>query len=343
MKALVKQQPGYNQMELLEVEEPRAHKNLVKIKVHYTGVCGTDVHTYKGMYANTRTPVTLGHEFSGEVVEIGEDVKNVSVGDRVTSETTFVTCGMCRYCKSKDYNLCDKRKGIGTQQDGSFAQYVITREESVHKLPDNVSYKAAALTEPLACCTHAAMEKTTINEGDVVLIVGPGPIGLLLAQVAKAQNATVILSGITQDAPRLALGKELGVDRIVDSMTEDLSIVVAKYTDGYGADKVFDCSGSSIAVNQALPLTAKMGTFVQVGIFPNCMIELDSEAIIQREIVYVGTRSQKPSSWELALQLLSDGKINTDKMITKIYPLVDWEQAFDDMIAGTEIKVLVES
>lgn len=343
MKALVKTNPGYDQMELRDVEEPAVYGDRVKIKTAFTGICGSDIHTFKGEYKNPTTPVTLGHEFSGTVTEIGPDVKGIKVGDRVTSETTFETCGECRYCLEKDYNLCSNRKGIGTQQDGSFSEYLLSREESVHVLPDNVSFEAAAFSEPLACCTHAALEKTSIQATDTVLVVGPGPIGLLLAQVVKAQGATVILSGVTRDTPRLELGKELGIDHTVDSLTEDLGKIVLDLTDGYGADKVFDCSGAVPAVNQALALTSKKGTFVQVGLFAEKYVKLDTESIIQREINYVGSRSQKPSSWKLALDLLSKGAIGTERMITKINVLEDWRDAFEAVIGGNEIKVLIKS
>lgn len=330
-------------MDLLDVEEPEVSGDLVKIKVAFTGICGSDIHTFKGEYKNPKTPVTLGHEFSGEVIEVGPEVTKFLVGDRVTSETTFETCGECIYCQEKDYNLCAHRKGIGTQVNGSFAPYVVSREESCHHLPENVTFQAAALTEPLACCVHAALEKTTVTSEDMVLIFGPGPIGLLLAQVVKAQGATVILAGITKDKPRLTLGKELGMDYIVDTQAEDLSAVIMKVTNGYGADKVFDCSGAVPAVNEGLALTKKKGTFVQVGLFAEQKNKIDEEAIIQREIEYIGSRSQKPSSWEKALDLLAQGAIDADKMITKIYPLEDWRDAFETVMAGNDIKVLVQS
>jgi L-iditol 2-dehydrogenase len=159
MKAVMKHEVGYDNMSLVDIPEPKAIDDLVKIKVAYTGICGSDIHTFKGEYSNPTLPVVLGHEFSGVVVEVGKDVKNVKVGDRVTSQTTFEICGECDYCKEKDYNLCSYRKGLGTQVNGSFAEYVISREKSVHVLPKEISLKAAALSEPLACCVHAALEK----------------------------------------------------------------------------------------------------------------------------------------------------------------------------------------
>lgn len=343
MKALTKTNPGYDQMELLDMEEPKATKDLIKIKVEYSGICGSDIHSFKGEYGNIKTPVVLGHEFAGTVVEVGEDVKTVKVGDRVTSETTFETCGTCDYCKSKDYNLCSSRKGIGTQANGSFAEYVLSREESVHVLPENVSCLAASLTEPLACCVHAALEKTTIDKDDVVLIFGPGPIGLLLAQVVKSQGATVILSGVTKDRARLDFGKKLGVDIVVDSLQEDLEKIVMEQTNGYGVNRVFDCSGAVPAVNQGLRLIRKKGEFVQVGLFAKVKNEIDQEAIIQREIKYIGCRSQKPSSWITSLELLEAKKVDTEALITKIVDLKDWRSGLEAAIEGTELKVVIRS
>ncbi|MBU3573692.1 zinc-binding dehydrogenase [Priestia aryabhattai] len=343
MKAVIKVEPGYDNMLLKTIPESEVQKNQVKIKVAYTGICGTDIHTFTGQYKNSQTPVVLGHEFSGIVVEVGEDVTKVKVGDKVTSETTFVTCGECEYCLEKDYNLCAHRKGIGTQINGSFAEYVISREESVHVLPDAVDLKAAALTEPLACCVHAALEKTVVKKEDKVLIFGPGPIGLLQAQVVKAQGAFVILAGITKDQKRLELAKSLGIDVTVDIQKESLEEMVLTYTNGYGVDKLFECSGAVQALNQGLPLVKKKGTFVQVGIFSEKLNLLDQESIIQREITYIGTRSQKPSSWHIALKLLEEKKINTDKMITKIVPLDYWRQGFEAVLSGNEIKVLIQS
>ncbi|MGA9287631.1 MAG: alcohol dehydrogenase catalytic domain-containing protein, partial [Anaerobacillus sp.] len=190
MKALVKTAPGFGNLDIQEKEEPIVANDLVKIEVKYAGICGSDIHTYEGHY-KVRFPVTLGHEFSGEVIEVGTNVTEFNVGDRVTSETTFYICGECEYCKSGDYNLCNYRKGLGTQQDGGFANYLIAHKDSVHILPDNVDYRSAAMTEPLAC-THHAVTKTDISNGDIVVVMGPGPIGLFTAQVAKSRGATVL-------------------------------------------------------------------------------------------------------------------------------------------------------
>lgn len=342
MKALVKTAKGYGNMELLDIEEPTINDDQVKIRVEYSGICGSDIHSYKGEYNNLRPPLVLGHEFSGIVTEIGKNVTGIQVGDRVTSETTFEICGKCHYCKTGDYNLCSTRKGIGTQIDGSFAEYVVARKESVHVLPKNVDLLSAALTEPLACCTHPAIEKTNIEVGEYVLIFGPGPIGLLLAQVARAKGAYIILAGTAKDVERMKLGKELGIERTINIQEENIEEVIKELTNGYGVDKVFDCSGSIHAVNSGLNLLKKKGTLVQVGIFSKSVNELDQEKIIQKELIYVGSRSQKPTSWDLALYLLDTGKVNAKALVSKVYSLEDWQEAFDKVMSGEEIKVVIK-
>ena len=343
MKGVSKQAPGYDQMEFIDLAIPEATDDKVLIKVAYTGICGSDIHTFKGEYKNPTTPVVLGHEFSGQVVAVGDKVQKVKLGDRVTSETTFTVCNECDYCKEKQYNLCPHRKGIGTQQNGSMANYVLAREESIHLLPDGLSYEGAAMSEPLACCVHAMYQKSRLELQDKIIIMGPGPIGLFLLQIAKDIGAFVIMTGITKDAHRLELAKKMGADVIVDTMKEDLAKVVEEVTDGYGVDKVYDASGALPAVNASLPLMRKQGIFVQVGLFRDKMNELDLETIIQREIEYVGSRSQNPYDWPIAIHLLAKGAINIDEMITKKYPLEEWRTAFDKVMEGNEIKVMIAS
>lgn len=342
MKALMKKEVGYGNMEFKDIDEPTPGSDQVKIKVAYTGICGSDVHSYKGEYKNIKPPVVLGHEFSGTVVEVGKDVHNIKIGDKVTSETTYYICGECNYCKNMDYNLCSSRKGVGTQVNGSFAEYVVNRAKSVHILPKNVDLLSASITEPLACCAHAVLEKTNVELGDFVLIFGPGSMGLLTAQIVKARGAFVILAGMAKDEERLKLAKALGIDRTVNIQTESLDEVVKDMTDGYGVDKVFECSGSVKAANSGLALLRKKGTMVQVGIFAKSINELDEEKIVQKEIIYVGSRSQKPSSWDKALYLLESGKVNTKAIISDIYDLNDWEIGFNKAINGEGIKIVLK-
>lgn len=343
MMAVTKVADGYDQMELKEIPIPEVSDDKVLIKVAYTGVCGSDIHTFKGEYKNPQTPVVLGHEFSGQVVAVGDKVKTIHVGDRVTSETTFSVCGTCEYCQTHQYNLCPTRKGLGTQQNGSMSDYVLALEESVHILPEQLSYQGAALSEPLACCVHAMYQKSKLDLQDKIIIIGPGPIGLLLLQIAKEIGAFVIMTGITKDHHRLELAKKLGADITINTQEEELSDIVEASTAGYGVDKIYDASGSIQAVNASLPLMKKGGEFIQVGLFKEKFNALDIESTIQREIKYVGSRSQNPFDWPIAIHLLAKGAIHVDEMITKIYSLEEWRLAFEKVMEGNEIKVLIES
>ena len=276
------------------------------------------------------------------VEAVGEKVTNVQKGDLVTSETTFATCGECESCLNKEYNLCLNRKGLGSQVNGSFAEYVLTREESVHVLDEKLSLLAASITEPIACGVHASMEKVQVKKNDVAVIVGPGPIGLCLSQVLKSVEAKVIVVGITQDAERLKTALELGADRVIDSQTEDAAAIIQAFTDGKGADYCFECSGAAPAIKGVFDYLKQKGTLIQMGVFAKSLNELDMNSIVQRELNVIGSRSQKPSTWHLTLDLMKQGKIDAERLITKVYPLEQWEEAIEQVMAGNEIKVVLQ-
>ncbi|MBA4603873.1 zinc-binding dehydrogenase [Thermoactinomyces mirandus] len=339
MKALVKTAPGYGNLEIQDKPEPKPGKDQIKIEVKYAGVCGSDIHTFEGHY-KVGVPVTLGHEFSGVVTEVGEGVTEFQAGDRVTSETTFYICGECRYCKTGDYNLCNRRRGLGTHQDGGFAKYLLARKQSVHKLPENVDFQSAAMTEPLAC-THHAVAKAEIHEGDLVVVIGPGPIGLLAAQVAKSCGATVIITGLTNDRQRLEKAIEVGTDYAVNTEKEDVKELVHQLTDGYGADVVLECSGAVPAAKLGLDLLHKKGQYVQVGLFAQPEVQFDLEKIIQKEIRVFGSRSQKSADWEPSLALMNEGKVNARALVTHIFDITEWDKAYRAIKSGEAIKVLL--
>lgn len=209
MKAVILKSIEGKKFSIEDVNEPVAKSNDVKIKVEAAGICATDIHIAEGEF-NAILPLILGHEFSGTVVEIGDCVSNIKVGDRVTAESVIYSCGKCAYCISGHYSICKERKAIGVQFNGAFAEYVLVPHEKVFKLHDNIDFISAALTELLACCVHGLVEETNISAGDRVLISGPGPLGLLALQVAKIQGGEIAICGIEQDSRRLHLARELG-------------------------------------------------------------------------------------------------------------------------------------
>lgn len=341
MKAVVKTEPGYDKMVYMDIPEPEATGDLVKIKIAYSGICGTDLHAFKGSYSSTKTPVVLGHEFSGIVTAVGPDVKNIKIGDRVTSETTFLTCGKCIPCKDKDYNLCSHRKGIGTQINGSMAEYVVSREESVHILPDNVSLLSASITEPLACGVHAVIEKGEVKEGDIVCIFGVGAIGQMVAQVCKIRGAKVIVAGMNSDSERFEIALKNGADCAVDQTQEDIVAIVNEMTNGNGVDIAFECSGAVPAANKALEIVKRKGRVVQLGVFSEPRTTIWTDLILHKEICYVGSRSQKPSSWRTSIRLLEEGTVVPENIVTMIIPLSKWRDGFDAQMEGKGVKAVI--
>jgi L-iditol 2-dehydrogenase len=343
VKALVKTEPGPGNLELRDVPEPFPGQLQVKIRVVYSGICGTDIHTWEGRYPGNKPPVTLGHEFSGYVTETGPGVSLVKTGDRVVSETTFETCGHCPFCIEEEYNLCQERKGLGTQVNGSFAEYVIAREKSVHLLPPRVSLLSGALCEPLACCVHGCLERGAVSKGDTVLVMGPGAMGLLCSLVALSQGARVVLAGMSHDGERLALARELGVQRTVVVDQEDLKGIVLEMTGGRGSSPVFECSGSLRALNTALDIAAKKADVVEMGVFSRRYNELDTSVFFSKEIRLVGSRTSKPSSWRTAIQLMADGTVVPEKIVTATVDLEDWLSGFTAVKECRGIKTVIQS
>jgi L-iditol 2-dehydrogenase len=324
MKALVKTQRGVGHIELLDVEEPQPGPGWVKIEVQACGVCGTDIHILHDR-SETRPPVTMGHEFAGIVCALGEGVTNVKVGDRVVSETTVRSCGVCRYCRMGMYDVCPTRWGLGRGGNGAFARYLVMRAEMLHHLPDNVDFIAGCLTEPLACCVHAATEFTQITAGDVVLVTGDGAIGILTAQIARAAGATVVLCG--HHPERLKLGQTLGAHHTVNPKEEDPVALIRSLTDGYGADVVIECSGAPQAAALGLDVVRIRGQYTQQGLFGG-PITLDFQKVAYKELKVAGSFNQQWTSWERALRYLQEGTVQTRPLVSDILPLRRWQEGF---------------
>jgi L-iditol 2-dehydrogenase len=328
MKALVKYAAGNGNMEIRDVPEPEAGSGQVKIEVKAAGICGSDLHIYHSDIAiPVNPPVTTGHEFCGVVAEVGEGVEGWHPGDRVTSETAYSFCGHCPACRTGYYNLCSERRTLGYWYDGAFAKYTVVPQERVHGLPENISFIAGALLEPLACITHAVLELMSITVGDVVLVSGPGAIGLGSLQVAKAQGATVIVAGTKIDARRLKMAEELGADRTIDVTAEDLGTLVTELTGGWGVNGVIECSGSASGVKAGLEVICKRGQFTQIGLFGK-PVTLDFEKVCYKELAVTGSLGSTWTSWEKAIALVKQGKVKTEPLVSHQMPITEWEKAF---------------
>ena len=341
MIGLCKTAAGVGHLELCEFPRPEAGDADVLIRVEAAGICGSDLHILNwDTKVAMKPPVIIGHEFSGTIAAAGRGVKGLRAGDRVTAEPTYSVCGWCRYCRSGFYNLCAERQVLGFAVNGAFAELVRVPASRVHSLPDSVSFRAAAMTEPLACCVHGLYELTGLTADEVAVVSGPGTIGLLCLQVLKAAGVRVILVGTEVDARRLELGRELGADHTIDLGEASALDKVLTLTDGNGADLVVECSGAAAAADLGLQLVRKRGKYTQMGMFGK-PVSLDFERIAYKEIQVVGSFAQKWSAWKRALSLMGRQRVRLEPLVSDVLPLADWEAGFDRFSRKLGLKVIL--
>ena len=339
MKAIVKQDSGKGHVELVDWPEPSPAPNEVKLQIVAAGICGTDIHIIEGTW-QCRPPVVLGHEFCGVVVEVGSLVKDFHVGERVVASNPAQTCGRCRQCCGGNPFMCSKRVSAGYMIDGAFAEFLCIRTERCHHLPDNVSFRQAALGEPLSVAVHAVIERTTVHAGDIVLVSGPGCVGLLTAQIAKLEGARVIVVGTNKDERRLALAKTLGADAVVNVSRENALEAVQQLSGGEGADLVYECAGVPASLDLCWEAVARGGKLVPLGIYPG-PIQTDFNKITMKELNVAGSYGYVWTSWRRCLQLLSDGKVKAEELISHEYSLEHFDEAVEATMNGSAVKVVL--
>jgi L-iditol 2-dehydrogenase len=328
MKALMKTAPGPGNVELVDLPEPDCGPGQVKVRVAFCGVCGTDLHVYHDTFPNN-PPVILGHEFAGTVVEAGEGVTRAEVGDQVTVlGSTAITCGTCRYCKHGYYMFCPARRGMGHGTNGAFTEYVVVRDDQLYRLPDAVGLETGALAEPLAACVQAVCEVATFSAGDVVLLSGPGPIGLLCLALLRAQGCRVIVAGTAEDGLRLGIARDLGAYRTVTVPDEDLQAVVECQTGGMGVDAAVECAGVAASVAACLEAVRPMGQHLQIGIVGES-IPVPLDLAVFKQITVHGTIGHSFRTWDAVIRLMAQGELDLSPIITHRLPLSDWREAFD--------------
>ena len=342
MKAIVKCRKGDGFIELREVARPVIRSEEVFIKVKAVGICGTDIHILNDEFEYS-APVIMGHEFSGEIVEIGKKVKRWKVEERVVSELHTGACRVCRLCRTGSPQICSKKRPIGSGTDGAFTEFIKVPSWLLHRIPEEVSFEEAALAEPTAVCVHCILEKTGIESDDFVAILGPGPIGLLAAQVAKSAGASyVLISGTSRDANiRLKLAGELGINYVVNTDKEDPVSKVKELTNDTGADVVIEASGSPLAINQAFKMVRRGGRISALGMTEKEKVEIPWNVGIMKGVQIALPFSSGYTSWEKALSLIASKKINVASLITQRFPLKDWLKAFNLVKEGQAIKALL--
>ena len=318
------------------VSEPKAHQ--VVVKIISSAICGSDLHIFKGKHPSAPLPVTIGHEFSGDVVAIGSDVCNIKVGDRVTVEPVIV-CGKCNSCKKGDYGYCENISFTYRNGDGAMADYITVEEPYIYKLPEHLSYNAGALIEPLAVATHA-VKRADIKMGEKILILGAGTIGLLIAALCKRNGATEIaIVDFSQE--RLELALELGATNTIDPSRQDVYEVAKELTEGIGMDKTFECVGLEVTFHQAMMSLRKNGLATIVGIFENPNINIPVTRFITHEIRVQGSQGY---CWDFPIALEMSKEIDLERLVTHTFKLDDLQKALEtslDRDSGA-IKVIVK-
>jgi L-iditol 2-dehydrogenase len=340
MQALVKTEKGAGHVALLDWPEPAIGPREVLIQVKACGICGTDVHIYHGT-VSADPPVVLGHELSGVVVQVGGDVGHLKPGDAVSAETHHGLCGVCRYCRTGFPRHCRARGTIGRRVDGAFAPLFKTDAARVYALPPGVDLLAGAITEPLFTCTHAVLERGEVRAGEVAVVLGPGAMGLLAAQVARAAGATVVVAGLAADAERLAVAGALGIPHVVNIDDGDLEGLVSGLTEGYGADVVFECAGAAPAVRLGVRLLRKQGRLVQVGLVGGAAVPLPLDDITFNALDVRGAVGTTTTAKDAALRLLAAGAVQTAPLVTHRYPLSAWQEAFARWEAKQGVKIVL--
>jgi len=317
MRALVIEKPGKAQV--VEQPTPPARAGEVVIKVHACGVCGTDVHIFKGEYLGDY-PVVPGHEFAGEVVAAGEGVTKFSVGDRVAVEPN-ISCGACRFCGLNEQNFCENWQAVGVTLPGAMAEYVAAPESAAFDI-GGLAYEAAAFMEPLSCVLHG-MRKVDVRYGESVLVIGAGPIGLLLAQVARDCGAARLVAA-DRIASRLTLAKEVAGAEPVDTGNGFGS--AAELAPG-GYDVVIDATGVPAVIERTIGLARHGGRILLFGVAPNdAVAELRPFDIFRKGLSIHSSYTSLRNSVQ-ALDLLRSGRIDVSRLVSHRLPLDEFEDA----------------
>lgn len=333
-------QPGA--VELRQLPRPEISEDDVLLQVGGVSVCGSDIHQYHNTQSwPVRVPVVLGHEFCGRVAQVGRRVRTFKEGDRVVSETAASICGHCIYCRTGEYNLCPQRAGFGYGTHGAMAEFVRVPERCLHRIPDSLPFERAALTEPCCVAYNAVAIKSHVRPGDLVVVLGPGPIGLLCAEMARLAGAgTFVVAGTTQDESRLNVARSLGVGYAVNVQTTDLLGLIRSQGDGLGADLVVDATGSSAALKQALDIVRPGGQITKVGWGPQ-PLGFSLDPLVQKAITLQGSFSHTFKHWEKVVALLAGGQIRLDSIISRVAPLQEWRDCFDGMYGGRYVKAVL--
>jgi threonine dehydrogenase-like Zn-dependent dehydrogenase len=328
-------------MEVREHPDPMCGPDQVVVAVKACGVDrGGDLYVWRSVpgmaYA---TPVVVGAENCGEIVEVGDGVQGWSVGDRVVSEVIVGSCARCALCLSGRELHCRGKQDLGRMVDGAFADYFATPARRLHRIPDSVSWRGAVLTEMAAVVGRNLLEEVRIAPGQRVAVVGPGPVGLMATQLAAASGASqVAIVGLASDSDRIALAASLGATASLVSDSADFAEqTAATHPDGF--DVVAECTGSASGIGTALALAAPHSTVAAIGTPLGKTTPVEWAQVAMKDLTIRGTYAHRWSTFESVLDLMGRGVLQTESLYTRSYDLADWETAF---IAVDESRDLIK-
>ena len=335
MKALVKTAKGPGNVQLIENHpKPQVKPGWVLVEVFACGICGTDLHILEDTHKNW-PPVVLGHEYTGAIVEVGPDCGDWKIGDRVVCEQHHGACLRCDACRRGAIHLCSSKRSPGWGIDGAFAEYVLLPAWLLHKVPENVPYKKATVTEPTAICI-SGLDQVNLKSGEKVLVVGPGPIGLISAMLAKVSGASrVVIAGRESSKARLDLSEKLGFETYVigdwSQAQQDL---------GEKFDVAIDSSGAGDALSLCVGSVRKLGRVLELGLSSTPTVTFSLNLATTKSVAIFTSLSSEYSTWDRALALMASGKYDPS-VLTEVYMLDDWQKAFDDVEHRKVVKGVI--
>ena len=340
MLAVIKTQPGAGHVELRDVPEPEPAPHQVKLEISHCGICGTDLHVLHDTFRNF-PPVILGHEFVGRVVKEGRDVQGSTspTARYAVLGATAVTCGKCEHCRSGEFMFCPDRRGMGHGVNGAFARHACVRPDQLFRLADNLPEEEGALVEPLAAAVHAVLERTEVRPGDIALVSGPGPIGLLCLMVLVHSGIRTLVAGTSADVRRLQLAGQLGAAKVIDVQKDNLAETIQHETRSRGVDLAFEVAGVAASARACLESLRPGGSYTQVGHFGRD-ITLPFDLIGFRQLRVTGSVGYTARTWDRTLQLMAEG-LRPSRIVTHRLPLARWREGFELFESKEALKVLL--
>ena len=328
--------PG--QIVFRQIPVPQTQPGQILVRIQMIGICGSDIHVYHGEHPFTSYPITQGHEVSGEIVALGQGVEGFAVGQKVTIEPQ-VFCGHCHPCTHGKYNLCEELKVMGFQTTGVASTYFSVDASKVTPIPQSMSFEEGAMIEPLAVAVHAVRRAGDVA-GKKIVVIGAGPIGNLVSQVAKGMGAEVMVTDVSDY--RLELAKGCGVDFAVNTRNREFGGAMVENFGPDKADIIYDCAGNNVTMNQAIRCARKGSTIILVAVFAG-MATVDLAVLNDHELDLNTTMMYRHEDYVKAIEMVQSGKVKLQPLMSKVFPFGQYKQAYEFIDANREttMKVLI--